>query len=136
MSTCTCCVCLSHFEGEEPPILMLDREGEALVLCPDCAAILDAIAGTPDSQEREDAIAALRDIDVKNPIVATELSHLIDRTDVPLTEDAAYEEEEDVEAMETPAPIVVNRASDLWLYLGIGCLAVVMVLVVLLRFIL
>lgn len=136
MPTCTCCVCLSYFEGEEPPILMMDREGEPLVLCPECAALMDAIAGMPDSPEREAAIAALREIDVKNPAVATELSHLIDRTDAPLTEEEAYEDAEEVAEQEIPTPEVVHSASNLWLYLGIGCLAVVLILVLILRFML
>ena len=136
MSTCTCCVCLSHFEGEEPPILMMDREGEPLVLCPDCAALMDAIAGTPDSPKRDEAIAALREIDVKNPAVATELAHLIDRTDAPLSDENAYEDEDEVAEQETPAPTVVRPASELWLYLGVGFGAAALLLLLFLRFML
>ena len=136
MSTCTCCVCLSHFEGEEPPILMMDREGAPLVLCPDCTALMDAIAGTPASPERDEAVAALREIDVKNPAVAAELARLIDGTDAPLSEEDAYEDEDEVAEQETPAPTVVRPASELWLYLGVGFGAVALLLLVLLRFLL
>ena len=136
MSACTCCVCLARFEGEEPPILMMNRAGEPLVLCPDCANLLDAIAGTPDSPEREEAVATLSEIDVKNPAVATELSRLVARTDAPLSEENAYEDEEEMAEQETPAPTVVRPASELWLYLGVGFGTVALLLLLFLRFIL
>ena len=135
MSACTCCMCLNNFEGEEPPILMMDRAGNARVLCPDCAAIVDAIAGTPDSPERDEAIATLREMDIKNPAVAFELAKLIDRTDAPLTEEDGYESAEELEGEEIPVPVAVG-GSNLSLYLGLGCLAAALVLFLLLRFVL
>ena len=133
MATCTCCVCLNKFEGEEPPILMMDREGEALVLCPECTALVEAVAGTPDSPEREAAVEALREMDVKNPSVATELGYLIDRTDAPLTEEDTYDDAEELAEEEPPAPCTCRRASDLYFYLGVGCLAVAFLIYVLIR---
>ena len=108
MSACTCCMCLNTFEGEEPPILMMDRAGNARVLCPDCAAIVDAIAGTPDSPERDAAVATLREMDIKNPTVAFELAKLIDRTDTPLTEEDGYEDAEELEGEQ----FLVRAAGD------------------------
>ena len=135
MPICTCCVCLCKFEGEEPPILMMDHAGNPRVLCPHCAGLLDAIAGTPDSPERDEAVAALRAIDVKNPTVAFELAKLIDRTDAPLDEEDAYESEEELEGEEIPVPVSVG-GSNLSLYLGLGCLGIALILFVLLRFVL
>ena len=135
MSVCTCCMCLNKFEGEEPPILMMDRAGNPRVLCPDCTAIVDAIAGTPDSPEREDAITALRGMDIKNPDVAFELGRLIDRTDAPLDEDGAWESEDALAEEEPPVPEVVH-GSNLSLYLGLGCIAAALILFLLLKLIL
>ena len=135
MPNCTCCVCLSKFEGEDAPILMMDPAGNPRVLCPHCADLLDAIAGTPDSPERDEAVAALRAIDVKNPTVAFELAKLIDRTDAPLAEEDAYESEEELEGEEIPVPVPVG-GSNLSLYLGLGCLGIALILFVLLRFVL
>ena len=133
MSVCTCCMCLNKFEGEEPPILMMDRAGNPRVLCPDCAAIVDAIAGTPDSPERDAAIEALRDIDVRNPAVAEELIKLVERTDAPLDEADAYESEDELAEQETPEPIAVH-GSNVSLYLGLGCIGVALILFLILRF--
>ena len=135
MPICTCCVCLSKFEGEEPPILMMDRAGNPRVLCPHCTELLDAIAGTPDSPERDMAVATLRSMDVKNPTVAFELAKLIDRTDAPLDEENTYESEEELEGEEIPVPVPVG-GSNLSLYLGLGCLGIALVLFLLLRFVL
>ena len=148
MSVCTCCMCLNKFEGEEPPILMMDRAGNPCVLCPDCTAIVDAIAGTPDSPDRAAAIEALGHMDVKNPAVANELVKLIERTDAPLddegedaaAEDEAYDEDADLSEDDPldemlPVPEAVN-ASNLSLYLGLGCLGVALILFLLLRFLL
>ena len=108
MPVCTCCMCLNKFEGEEPPILMMDRAGNPRVLCPECTAIVDAIAGTPDSPERDAAIATLRDMDIKNPSVAEELIKLVERTDAPLDEADAYESEDELAEQETPEPIAMS----------------------------
>lgn len=135
MPVCTCCMCLNKFEGEEPPILMMDHAGNPRVLCPACTGIVDAIAGTPDSPERDAAIATLRGMDIKNPTVAFELAKLIDRTDAPLDEADAWESEEELAEEEPPVPEVVN-GSNLSLYLGLGCIAAALILFLLLRFIL
>ena len=132
----TCCVCLNKFEGEDAPILMMDGEGEARVLCPECAAILDKIAGTPDSPEREAAVRELYAIIVKDPTVAAELAALIHHEDAPLEEDEAFEEEEEIREMPVAKPTAVNRASNLWLYMGIGCLAAAVLIFILVRFVL
>lgn len=135
MSLCTCCVCLNHFEGEEPPILMMDRQGNPRVLCPACTALVDAVAGTPDSPEREEAVAALRQMDIKNPAVAFELAQLIDRTDAPLDTESAYESEEELAEAETPEPETV-MGSNVSLWLGLGCLGLALILFLLLKFVL
>ena len=135
MSVCTCCMCLNKFEGEEPPILMMDRMGNPRVLCPDCAAIVDAIAGTPDSPERDTAIATLREMDIKNPTVADELIKLIDRLDAPLEDEDYYESEEALAAAEPPKPIASN-GSNVSLYLGLGCIAVALIIYLIVRFLL
>ncbi len=132
----TCCVCLKEFEGEDAPILMFDGEGEACVLCPECAAIVDKIAGTPDSPEREEAITALREIGVESPMIADELVRLVRREDAPLSEEDAFESEEEVEALPVAAPVADNRASNLSLYLALGCLGAAFVLFILLRYVL
>lgn len=133
----TCCVCLKQFEGENAPILMFDGEGEACVLCPDCGAIVDKIAGTPDSPERDAAIAALREIDVESPMIADELVRLVRREDAPLGEEDAYEAEEEVEELPEAAPVAVSdRYSNLSLYLALGCLGAAFILFILLRYVL
>ena len=129
----TCCVCLNKFEGEDAPILMMDAEGEARVLCPECAAIVDKIAGTPDSPERDAAVNELYAIGVKDPTVAEELAALIHHEDAPLSEEDTYAEEDEVLDMPVAVPKVVNKMADLWLYLGLGCLAAAFVIFVLLR---
>ncbi len=132
----TCCVCLHKFEGEEPPILMMDGEGEAMVLCPECAAILDKIAGTEESEERTRAVEALLEVNVQNPLVAAELSRLIRHEDAPLAEEDAFLDEGEVEEMPVAVPTAVSGASNLWFYLGVGCLAAAFVIFVLLRLVL
>lgn len=129
-----CCICLREFEGEEAPILMMDAEGNPLVLCSECEEIVDAIAGTPDSPERDAALAALAELDVADPMVATELSRLIAREDAPLTEEDAYEDEEALLEEAPPAPTAgAGKASSLYFYLGVGCLAAALVLFVILK---
>lgn len=133
-----CCVCLKEFPGEDAPILMLSPEGEPLVLCPECAALVDAVAGKPDSPERDEAIRALAEIDVDSPMVATELSRLVMREDAPLTEEDAYDDsaesgEESDEALPPPTPPLIPRASRIYFYLGVGCLAAALVLLLVLR---
>lgn len=135
MSVHTCCMCLNKFEGEEPPILMMDHAGNPRVLCPECTALVDAIAGTPDSPTRDEAIAALREMDIKNPTVAIELVRLIERTDAPLEESDAYESEDELAEQEPPIPVAVN-GSNLSLYLGLGCIGAALILFLLLKFIL
>lgn len=132
----TCCVCLKEFEGDDAPILMFDGEGEACVLCPECAAIVDKIAGTPDSPERDEAIAALREIDVESPVIAGELVRLVRHEDAPLSEEDTFETEEEVEEQPVAAPLASNRASNLSLYLALGCLGAAFVLFILLRYVL
>ena len=128
----TCCVCLEKFEGEDAPILMMDPSGSPLVLCPQCAEIVDAIAGTPDSPEREEAIARLAEIDVTDPLVATELSKLVSYEDAPLEEEG-WENEDDLAEAAPPNPQTSHGGSALYLYLGLGCLAVALVLYILLK---
>ncbi|MBR7095061.1 MAG: hypothetical protein IKC73_02470 [Clostridia bacterium] len=130
----TCCVCLHKFEGEEPPILMMNGEGEAMVLCPECAALLDKIAGTEESEERTRAVEALLEMDVQNPTVAAELSRLIRHEDAPLSEEDAFLDEEEVEEMPVANPTTVSGASNLWFYLGAGCLGAAFILFLILRF--
>lgn len=131
----TCCVCLAQFEGEDAPILMMDPLGNQLLLCPDCAALVDAIAGAPDSEERTAALAELAEIDVESPLVATELSRLINREDAPCDMKDAWEEEEAEALADAPTPPATQAGgSNLPLYLGIGCLAVAAVLFLILRF--
>ncbi len=132
----TCCVCLKEFDGADAPILMFDGEGEACVLCPDCAAIVDKIAGTPDSPEREEAIAALREIDVESPMIADQLIRLVRHEDTPLSEEDAFLTEEEVEEQPVAPPAVSGPASNLSLYLALGCLGAAFVLFILLRYVL
>ena len=129
-----CCVCLQEFSGEDAPILMMDATGHPLVLCPSCEGLLDAIAGKPDSPERDRAIEALSELDVADPMVATELSRIISGEDTPLTEEDGWEDEEAVlkEAPPTATPIA-GKASSLYFYLGVGCLAVAMLLFIILK---
>ena len=129
-----CCVCLREFPGEDAPILMMDAQGNPLLLCEECAALLDAIAGTPDSEERDAAIEALSEMDVSDPMVASELSRLIAREDAPLSEEDGGEDEEAL-AEETPPamPAASGKASSLYFYLGIGCLAAAAVLFIILQ---
>lgn len=129
----TCCVCLKEFEGEDAPILMMDPSGSPLVLCPDCAALVDAIAGTPDTPERREAVASLAEIEVENPIVAVELSRLISYEDSPLAADEGWEDEGALAEAETPSPTAAGGGSGLYLYLGLGCLAAALVLYILLK---
>jgi hypothetical protein len=129
----TCCVCLKSFDGEDAPILMMDPSGTPLVLCPECTEIVDAIAGTPDSPERDEAVSRLAEIEVENPIVALELSRLVNHEDAPLDTDEGWEDEEDLAAAETPAPAVKGGGSSLYLYLGLGCLGVALLLYILLK---
>ncbi len=129
----TCCVCLKSFEGENAPILMMDPSGSPLVLCPDCTEIVDAIAGTPDSPEREEAVARLAEIDVENPIVAVELSRLVNYEDAPLDSEAGWEDEDDLANAEAPVPAVSRGGSALYLYLGLGCLGAALVLYIILK---
>ena len=134
-----CCVCLKEFDGENAPILMLEPDGTPLVLCPDCAALVEKIAGKPASPERTEAVRALAEIDVDSPMVATELSRLVAGEDAPLDENDAWEEDEngepiaEEEAAPPPTPPLVPRASRLYLYLGLGCLAAALVLFVILK---
>ena len=117
----------------------MDRAGNPRVLCPACTEIVDAIAGTPDSPEREEAIETLRGMDIKNPTVAFALARLIDRTDAPLEDDACDGEDmlldDASDDADFPVPEVVN-GSNLSLYLGLGCMAAALVLFLLLRFLL
>ena len=131
----TCCVCLRDFDGENAPILMFDGEGEACVLCPDCVAILDKIAGTPDSPERDAAVEELQAINVESTMIAAELARLVRREDAPLTEEEAYETEEEVEEEPIAVP-VASAASNLSLYLALGCLGAAFVIFILLRYVL
>ena len=107
-----CAVCLKDFPGEDAPILMMDPSGNPLVLCPECAALVEAVAGTPDSPERQAAVAALAEIDVENSLVATELSHLVNYLDAPLSEEDGWEEEETVAEEEPPVPETVTPTSN------------------------
>ncbi len=131
----TCCVCLRSFEDENAPILMFDGAGEACVLCPECAVIVDKIAGTPDSPERDEAIAALREIEVESPMIADELVRLVRHEDAPLSVEDAFETEEEVEEQPVVAPLASNRASNLSLYLALGCLGAAFVLFILLQYV-
>ncbi len=130
-----CCVCLKEFPGEEEaPILMMDAQGNPLLLCPECASIVDAIAGTPDSPRRDAAILALSEMEVSEPMVADELSRLISREDAPLSEEDGWEDEEAI--MEEAPPTVravAGKVSSLYFYLGIGCLAAAVILFVILQ---
>lgn len=128
-----CAVCLKEFPGEDAPILMMDPSGNPLVLCPECAALVEAIAGTPDSPERSAAISALAEIDVEDPLVATELSRLVSYEDAPLSEAEGWEDGEELAEEEPPVPDVVTPASNLYLYLALGCIAVAFVLLLVLR---
>ena len=131
----TCCVCLQPFEGEEPPILMMSASGNPLVLCPRCAALVDAIAGTPDSPAREAAVKELADVTNAAPRVEAELLRLVRHEDEPLCEEDGFESEEEVLEEEAPtAPAPAPKASSLYLYLGLGCLAAALVLFLILRF--
>ena len=123
----TCCVCLANFEGEEAPILMMDPSGTPLVLCPECAELVDAIAGTPDSPERREALARLAEIDVEDSLVAVELSKLVNYEDAPLDTDEGWENEEELVSAEAPAP-TAHGGSALDLDLGLGCLGVALLL--------
>lgn len=128
----TCCVCLHKFEGEEPPILMLDEQGREMVLCPDCAPLVEAVAGTPDGEERSAAIEGLSAIDVKNTLVLEELMRLINREDAPPT----LEEEElfsDNEEAPGVPPLITKSGADLSLWLGLGCLAAALILFIILK---
>ncbi len=128
----TCCVCLHKFEGEEPPILMPDEQGREMVLCPECAALVEAVAGTPDGEERDAAIRQLSALDVKNTLVLEELSRLIDREDAPptLTEDELLL---DTEGEPAVPPLITKSGADLSLWLGLGCLAAALVLFIILK---
>ena len=128
-----CAVCLKEFEGEDAPILMMDPSGNPLVLCPECAALVEAIAGTPDSPERTAAVAALAEIDVEDPLIATELSRLVSYEDAPLSEAEGWEDEEELAEEEPPVPETVMPASNLYLYLALGCIAVALALLLVLR---
>ncbi len=131
-----CCICLQEFLGEDAPILMMDPQGNPLVLCPECAGIVDAIAGKPDSPERDEALLALSELDVSDPMVAKELSRLIAREDLPLSEEDGFEDEEAMADEPVPTvPTVSPKGSSLYLYLGVGCLAVALVLFLILRLI-
>lgn len=131
----TCAVCLKDFPGEDAPILMIDPSGNPLVLCPECAALVEAIAGTPDTEERRAAVSALAEIDVENPLVANELSRLVTYEDAPLSVADAWEDEEEMAEEETPVPETVTPASNLYLYLGLGCLGLALILFLILRLI-
>ena len=112
---------------------MMDPSGNPLVLCPECAALVEAIAGTPDSPERRAAVSALAEIDVEDSLVATELSRLVTYLDAPLSEEEGWEEEEEVAEEEIPVPEVVTPASNLYLYLALGCIGVALILLLILR---
>lgn len=128
----TCCVCLHKFEGEEPPILTVDEQGRELVLCPDCAPLVEAVAGTPDGEERTAAIEGLSAIDVKNTLVLEELARLINREDAPptLEEDALLL---DNEAAPSVPPLITKSGADLSLWLGLGFLAAALILFIILK---
>ena len=133
----TCCVCLQPFEGEDAPILMMSASGNPLVLCPRCAALVDAIAGTPDSPEREAAVRELADVSHASPRVESVLLRLVRHEDEPLSEEDAFENEEEVLEEDVPTDVApASTGSNLYLYLGIGCLAAALVLFLLLRFVL
>ena len=132
----TCCVCLSEFDGESAPILMIDPSGNPLLLCPHCAGLVDAIAGKEDSPERTEAIQSLAEIDIKSNLVAKQLSLLISHKDAPLSEEDAFCDEEelvDEEQSSSPAPIQSTGASSFYFYVGVGFLAAALVLLVLLK---
>ncbi len=128
----TCCVCLHKFEGEEPPILMPDEQGRELVLCPDCAPLVEAVAGTPDGEERSAAIKELSSIDVKNTLVLEELARLINREDAPpvLEEEALLSDREDAPSV---PPLITKSDADLSLWLGLSCLAAALILFIILK---
>ncbi len=128
----TCCVCLHKFEGEEPPILMMDEQGREMVLCPDCAPLVEAVAGTPDGEERNAAIEGLSAIDVKNTLVLEELARLINREDAPpsLEEEALLLDSEEPPSV---PPLITKSGADLSLWLGLGCLAAALILFIILK---
>lgn len=128
----TCCVCLHKFEGEEPPILMMDEQGREMVLCPECAPFVEAVAGTPDGEERNAAIEALSAIDVKNTLVLEELMRLINREDAPPTLDEEALLDDGEEAPTVP-PLITKSGADLSLWLGLGCLAAALILFIILK---
>ena len=129
----TCAVCLKDFPGEDAPILMMDPSGNPLVLCPECATLVEAIAGTPDSPDRRAAVSALAEIDVENALVATELSRLVNHEDAPLSEEDGWEDEGELSEEEAPVPEMAKPASNLYLYLALGCLGVALILLLILR---
>lgn len=129
----TCAVCLKEFSGDDAPILMMDPSGNPLVLCPECAALVEAIAGTPDTEERRAAVSALAEIDVENPLVATELSRLVTYEDAPLSEEEGWEDEEALSEEEIPVSEPLKPASNLYLYLALGCLGAALILLLILR---
>ncbi len=128
----TCCVCLHKFEGEEPPILMIDEQGREMVLCPDCTPLVEAVAGTPDGEERNAAIEAISKIDVKNTLVLEELARLIEREDAPPTLEEETLFDEAAEAPSVP-PLITKSGADLSLWLGLGFLAAALILFVILK---
>ncbi len=75
----TCCICLNLFEGEDPPILAMSGYGRAMVLCPECAALVERVAGTEDSLDRDEAIEELSSFNINNRIVRDTLVSLISR---------------------------------------------------------
>ncbi len=139
----TCCICSKRFEGDAPPIFMINELGEPLVLCPACTERVLAISDTPDSPAREAAAEALSDL-VSNPAVAAELSRIVRRESAGLTEEEATEELPDAPADMAPdeelpddavAPVPPPApASPFFLYGGLGLLALAVVLGLILRF--
>ncbi len=140
----TCCACLNKFDGEKPPILMMGEYGTPKVLCPDCAALVDAIAGQPDSEERTAAVDKLCTVNVRDPEVAEELARLIHHEEEPAPAEAD-EAEVDAADMEPEAtdepfdaeidkePEIEKTGSFFYLSLALGFLAVALICLFFLR---
>lgn len=112
----TCCICGETLPEGDAPILTFDGQGREKPLCPICAAHAEALSGE-DPEAKEAAIRAFSSADIRDPSVLRALAALCRSGEVP---------EEPPGGL--PVPKRALPAPNLSLWLGLGCMALALLL--------
>lgn len=113
----TCCICDAALPEGEAPILTFDGQGREKPLCPVCAARAEALSGE-DPVARQEAVKAFSAYEIHDPSVLRALAALCHPDDLP----------EETPAVESALPKRALPAPNLSLWLGLGCMALALIL--------